>query len=531
VNPDRPEVCGNGLDDNCDGLVDDAGEGGLSWFLDADGDGFTGSGRGEGCTIPIGGVPEASAQLDCDDGNGGVNPNAVEVWYDSVDQNCDGNDQDQDGDGSLLVDDCDDNDPSVHPGAIEVCNNGVDDDCSGPMTGDCGFSASQNFANERYTLLPGQFVMDIADQDQDGFDDLVLIRPGVSMLFRGPFDGGVLRVSEADVRISGIVGFGCRLVWLFSDDVMSMVCGDPVRESVRYALPLSGVESLIESLPTLVESPALFGATGSGFGSYVIAANDMAAERSVVFVTTGQYDSQFGNTVLESGVYAYRLNTEYPMPASAERGGPFDMGFDVVNSRPLMLWEAQQHIIMHEDPESDGQISIGTLVQGRWVMEPLVVSSLGEVRAHSQPADVNNDGELDFVSVATRRLSGGEGESVVSLHEGPFGTREGPPIDVNEPGVALIQRDGATQGGVILSAELCDVTGDGIPEIALSVVQEPEGRITLDIWIHDAVSGEPLFEVLQGGLVVGCSDFDGNGADDIVANDFTQSWILFSDLD
>jgi hypothetical protein len=113
----------------------------------------------------------------------------------------------------------------------------------------------------------------------------------------------------------------------------------------------------------------------------------------------------------------------------------------------------------------------------------------------------------------------------------PFGTREGPPIDVNEPGVALIQRDGATQGGVILSAELCDVTGDGIPEIALSVVQEPEGRITLDIWIHDAVSGEPLFEVLQGGLVVGCSDFDGNGADDIVANDFTQSWILFSDLD
>ncbi|MFN7146773.1 MAG: MopE-related protein, partial [Myxococcota bacterium] len=51
--------------------------------------------------------------------------------YDGVDQDCDGNDGDQDGDGFALTYDCDDENADANPDAAEVDGNGVDDDCDG----------------------------------------------------------------------------------------------------------------------------------------------------------------------------------------------------------------------------------------------------------------------------------------------------------------------------------------------------------------------------------------------------------------
>ena len=68
---------------------------------------------------------------DCDDGNPNVSPAATEIWYDGLDQDCDGRDDDQDEDGFGVELDCDDTDASIWPGAPEIGDDGVDQDCSG----------------------------------------------------------------------------------------------------------------------------------------------------------------------------------------------------------------------------------------------------------------------------------------------------------------------------------------------------------------------------------------------------------------
>ena len=84
-----PETC-NGVDDDCDGLVDDEDddtEGLLTFFQDADGDGYGDpEASTEACAAPSGFVVSAE---DCDDGDGEVSPAAEEICNDGVDNDCD----------------------------------------------------------------------------------------------------------------------------------------------------------------------------------------------------------------------------------------------------------------------------------------------------------------------------------------------------------------------------------------------------------------------------------------------------------
>ncbi len=84
INPGMPEICGNNVDENCNGTLD---EGCITWFLDADRDGY---GKPQlsrfSSTQPAGYV---SNSLDCRDWDATIHPGAIEIC-DGKDNNCNG---------------------------------------------------------------------------------------------------------------------------------------------------------------------------------------------------------------------------------------------------------------------------------------------------------------------------------------------------------------------------------------------------------------------------------------------------------
>src|SRR3990167_684562 len=136
--PGATEICGDSVDNDCDGTTDeqDSGSTPITWYADGDRDGYgTTSLTTEACSEPTGYSTESS---DCNDNNSAISPDVAEVCVDGIDNDCDDNidegcvgesNYDDDGDGySENAGDCDDADSSINPGATEICD-GVDNDC------------------------------------------------------------------------------------------------------------------------------------------------------------------------------------------------------------------------------------------------------------------------------------------------------------------------------------------------------------------------------------------------------------------
>ena len=131
VSPSAQELC-DGLDNNCDGAVDEGAADATAWYSDGDGDGY---GAGEptlACEPVEGQVAQAD---DCDDARAEINPGAAETdCADPTDYNCDGSTgyADADGDGFAACEECDDGAVDVNPDATEICD-GLDNDCDGAV--------------------------------------------------------------------------------------------------------------------------------------------------------------------------------------------------------------------------------------------------------------------------------------------------------------------------------------------------------------------------------------------------------------
>lgn len=167
INPDATEIPDNDVDENCDGLKD------LTWFEDADEDGF---GNSESVEIaaeqPSGYVDNDE---DCDDDDEMVNPDATEIKGNDVDENCDGNAEAAlCGDGVTDVGEiCDDGNTVAGDGcnstcdSDETCGNGVLD--PGEICDD-GNTVSGDGCNATCTSdeTCGNGILDACEECDDG---------------------------------------------------------------------------------------------------------------------------------------------------------------------------------------------------------------------------------------------------------------------------------------------------------------------------------------------------------------------------
>ena len=183
INPEADELC-NGVDDNCDDVIDTDAVDAATWYADTDGDGYGDAEVTElACEAPSGFVEDAT---DCDDAVAGVNPEVEEVC-DGIDNDCntlvDESSAvdalswyaDQDGDGfgdpgsgelacetpgaGYLSDntDCDDTASAIFPGAEETCD-GLDNNCDSVVDEDAATDA----------------LVFYADTDADGYGDVTV---------------------------------------------------------------------------------------------------------------------------------------------------------------------------------------------------------------------------------------------------------------------------------------------------------------------------------------------------------------------
>ncbi len=392
VFPGAVERC-DGVDQDCDGEVDEDATDTQLLYTDADGDGFGDDTTAiETCTP---GSMQVEVAGDCDDTDPAVSPAAVEVPADGIDADCDGfedcyEDLDFDGSGGSTLttstdftctsvglaatgDDCDDTQPAVNPVVPEVCDNGIDDDCDDTTP-------------------------DLFDDDGDGLlcsedcDDTAA--PSGTVVYED------IAPQLGLDQLQGTPPYSCGAEMLAGPAAVGDVDGDGDLDIVYPRVYLPDQLFLSNGDGTYTESAAAWGLTGSGAsGGAVLFDADGDVDLDLYIVSTGLGPNRFylnQGTFYEDRSVERGLDHEPPTgicqlsynASVADVDGDGDLDVHVTAWEPLLA----------TDPSDRDQLFLN---DGFGFFTPSSALDLtGDASYTSTWADFDDDGDLDVAVAA-----------------------------------------------------------------------------------------------------------------------------------
>ncbi|MFT7518013.1 MAG: hypothetical protein ACI9MC_000137 [Kiritimatiellia bacterium] len=467
VYPGAQEVC-DGLDNDCNNLIDDEASGKTSFLVDADEDGFGAPGdQVDACDVPEG---HAANNLDRDDLRDAVNPDATEICTDEIDNDC----------VPATSDDCTYRLVELH-------------------TADATLSPRSK--NERL----GWSLAAVPDLDDDGYDDLLIGAPstgaapdGAWLVLRSVTGGRSISAvgDRLDPHTTGSgAGTSVASADINDDGYGDIIMGIPGHEPdgpatgavvLRYGPDAIGCEPYCDGATIYGDRDAdRLGATlatgdvdGDGFIDMLLGATGRSSVYLLIGAPTGR--------VHVTDSYA-RLDGE----ADGGQAGAFmatgDLDDDGLSNLIISDPKAGTgRVYVHGRPSPEAQ----DLTDAVAVVHGSEASPIASVTT----GDIDDDGVTNLILGATRDDRQPPG-AVVFVFHGPVEGR----LDVTDAGTT-IQSHGVYANAGATVASMGDVNRDGVIDLVVGAPQaETLMPPALDVLIEQPGS---LF-VLHGPLAYG----------------------------